>query len=135
MDKPDSKFQVNSQVLGLSIKSHVPICQMHVKFFPPHILCCVVILSNQLLLLDQWYVPRIPDKQARKISRNYKLILIPAFCDYWRFGTGGHQENVNAVCILALNIINDKVIKIHWLLSWVALTFCKVWNNYWFYNI
>ena len=32
-----------------------------------------------------------------------------AFCDYWRFGTGGHQENVNAVCILALNIINDKV--------------------------
>ena len=32
-----------------------------------------------------------------------------AFCDYWRFGTGGHQENVNAICILALNIINDKV--------------------------
>ena len=30
-------------------------------------------------------------------------------CDYHRFGTGGEQENLNAICILALNIINDKV--------------------------
>ena len=30
-------------------------------------------------------------------------------CDYHRFGTGGKQENLNAICILALNIINDKV--------------------------
>ena len=39
----------------------------------------------------------------------FKKTFCSAFCDYWRFGTGGHQENVNAVCILALNIINDKV--------------------------
>ena len=55
--------------------------------------------------------------ESRKIRGEYTIILISAFCDYWRFGTGGHQENVNAVCILALNIINDKVIKIYWLLS------------------
>ena len=30
-------------------------------------------------------------------------------CDYHRFGTGGEQENLNSICILALNIINDKV--------------------------
>ena len=62
--------------------------------------------------------------QAKKV-RNHQIVwdkkrfcktihpsastFLVAFCDYWRFGTGGHQENVNAVCILALNIINDKV--------------------------
>ena len=46
-----------------------------------------------------------------------------AFCDYWRFGTGGHQENVNAICILALNIINDKV-------SWSRVDH-KSWFMFW----
>ena len=32
-----------------------------------------------------------------------------ASCDYWRWGSGGRQESINAICILALNIINDKV--------------------------
>ena len=31
-----------------------------------------------------------------------------------RFGGGGKQENVNAICILALNIINDKVFLVIW---------------------
>ena len=30
-------------------------------------------------------------------------------CDYHRFGFVGLQEKVNAICILALNVINDKV--------------------------
>ena len=34
---------------------------------------------------------------------------ISASCDYWRWGSGGRQESINAICILALNIINDKV--------------------------
>ena len=32
-----------------------------------------------------------------------------ASCDYWRWGSGGRQENINAICILGLNHINDKV--------------------------
>ena len=68
-------------------------------------------------MLSIAYYITVIRKIGRKYLQNNKLILIPAFCDYWRFGTGGHQENVNAVCILALNIINDKVIKIYWLLS------------------
>ena len=32
-----------------------------------------------------------------------------AACDYHRFGSGGLQEKVNAICILSLNVINDKV--------------------------
>ena len=26
-----------------------------------------------------------------------------------RWGSGGRQENINAICVLALNMINDKV--------------------------
>ena len=33
-----------------------------------------------------------------------------ASCDYWRWGSGGRQENINAICILGLNHINDKVL-------------------------
>ena len=32
-----------------------------------------------------------------------------ARCDLRQFGSGGGQENINAICILALNVINDKV--------------------------
>ena len=38
-----------------------------------------------------------------------QLLKISANCDYWRWGSGGRQESINAICILALNIINDKV--------------------------
>ena len=36
-------------------------------------------------------------------------MISAASCNYWRFGSGGRQENINAICILRLNIINDKV--------------------------
>lgn len=32
-----------------------------------------------------------------------------AACNYVRYGSGGGQENKNAICILGLNMINDKV--------------------------
>ena len=32
-----------------------------------------------------------------------------ASCDFWQFGSAGKPENINAICILALNVINDKV--------------------------
>lgn len=37
-----------------------------------------------------------------------------ASCDYWRWGSGGRQENINAICILGLNHINDKVFLLLW---------------------
>lgn len=37
-----------------------------------------------------------------------------ASCDYWRWGAGGKQENINAICVLNLNMINDKVFMILW---------------------
>jgi len=45
-----------------------------------------------------------------------------ASCTYWRWGGGGHQENINAICILGLNIVNDKVfLVIWWWYSFVSL--------------
>ena len=40
--------------------------------------------------------------------------FLPASCDYWRWGSGGRQENINAICVLGLNMINDKVFLILW---------------------
>ena len=45
-----------------------------------------------------------------------------AACDYHRFGPGGNSAGINALCILALNIINDKVfVVIWWWLLFLAL--------------
>eukprot|EP00095_Tigriopus_kingsejongensis_P002119 snap_masked-scaffold447_size167621-processed-gene-0.10 protein:Tk02119 transcript:snap_masked-scaffold447_size167621-processed-gene-0.10-mRNA-1 annotation:"innexin inx2-like" len=35
-------------------------------------------------------------------------------CTYWRYGTGGKQTGVSALCILSLNIIIDKIYLILW---------------------
>lgn len=37
-----------------------------------------------------------------------------ATCDYYRWGSAGGQENISAICVLALNMINDKVFLILW---------------------
>ena len=49
-------------------------------------------------------VPRI---QPEAMTKQKQFL---ASCDYWRYGAGGRQENINAICILNLNVINDKVI-------------------------
>jgi hypothetical protein len=67
-----------------------------------------------------------PEEQRMSMVTNPMCYTFPriAACDYHRFGTGGAQENVNAICILALNIINDKVgflVNLH--------IFCQIFNQ------
>ena len=55
---------------------------------------------------------RLPyEEQRLSVQANPMCEAFPriAACDYHRFGSGGLQEKVNAICILALNVINDKV--------------------------
>jgi hypothetical protein len=42
------------------------------------------------------------------VCRRNLLFALKA-CDYVRYGSGGGQEHKNAICILGLNMINDKV--------------------------
>ena len=59
-----------------------------------------------------WLYYKLPPEEQRlenHINPMCKTFPRIAACDYHRFGSGGKQEKVNAICILALNIINDKV--------------------------
>ena len=67
--------------------------------------------------LDVWGFYNLPPEERKlKGVKDPMCQVFPriAACDYHRFGTGGDQANVNALCILALNIINDKVFLILW---------------------
>ena len=48
------------------------------------------------------------------LSLCLRSVYLSASCDYWRWGSGGRQENINAICILGLNHINDKVFLLLW---------------------
>merc|ERR1712045_558253 len=69
---------------------------------------------------------RLPEEEQRE-HRNPMCNTFPriASCDYWRWGSGGKQENINAICILGLNHINDKIflLLLWWCLfiTWVAI--------------
>merc|ERR1719410_2536192 len=68
-----------------------------------------------------WYGPnvlfyyRLPEEEQKEM-KNPMCDTFPriASCDYWRWGSGGRQENINAICVLGLNMINDKVFLILW---------------------
>ena len=56
----------------------------------------------------------LPEEEQRMPGRKNPMCnTFPriASCDYWRWGPGGKQENINAICILGLNHIHDKVLK------------------------
>ena len=83
--------------------------------------------------------PRIGETQLGNILVLH-LFFLTASCDYWRYGAGGRQENINAICILNLNIINDKVRTTCFLFSTLTHTkkfkfevFLILW--WWFYLI
>merc|ERR1712066_1152661 len=69
------------------------------------------------LVLQVWQYYLLPPEEQRMPGvKNPMCSAFPriASCDYWRWGSGGRQESINAICILALNIINDKVFLVLW---------------------
>ena len=69
------------------------------------------------------YIGDCPDPSVR-MATNPMCRTFPrvASCDYHRFGPGGGTAGINALCILALNVINDKVfVLIWWWLAFLAV--------------
>ena len=74
-------------------------------------------LNHRFLLygLKVWRYYSLPEEEHRfEINPMCDTFPRIATCDYYRWGPGGRQENVNAICVLALNMINDKVFLIFW---------------------
>jgi len=64
-----------------------------------------------------WNYYQLPaEMQDAYLQTNPMCYTFPrvAACDYHRFGGGGSPANINAICILGLNVINDKVFMILW---------------------
>jgi len=65
-------------------------------------------------VMDYFRLP--PEEQMVPWIKNPMCRTFPriASCNYFRYGIGGGQENINAICILTLNVINDKIFYILW---------------------
>jgi hypothetical protein len=63
-----------------------------------------------------WRYYSLPHEERRFLEFNPMCEVFPrvASCDYKRYGPGGGQETKNALCVLGLNMINDKIFMILW---------------------
>ena len=86
---------------------------------------CLDILQIQICCKRKtWKNEKCADKCVSHSANDDKLvdILLPsASCNYWRWGSGGTQENINAICILALNVVNDKVNIAEHFIIWISV--------------
>jgi len=60
---------------------------------------------------------RLPaELRSQRETLNPMCEIFPkvAVCNYQRYGRGGGQETKNSICILSLNIINDKIFIVLW---------------------
>ena len=66
-----------------------------------------------------------PEEIMLADSRNPMCEAFPrvASCTYYQYGAGGRQSALNALCILGLNIIIDKVYLILWF-WYIVLILC-----------
>lgn len=102
----------------------------------------LVIVTSQILVINKflnyqflsygfnvwtWY--SLPPEERIMQNLNPMCEVFPriASCDYVRFGAGGHQERKNALCILGLNMINDKIFLIIWY-WYMTLVFIGLWR-------
>jgi len=71
-------------------------------------------LDYGYLVYQHYRLP--PEERQMDTALNPMCEVFPkvAVCNYQRYGRGGGQETKNALCILSLNMINDKVFALLW---------------------
>ena len=92
------------------------LCCEQLNFLVVIVLCCFTewFLDNQFMEygIKVWQFYNIPHEERDMYNKpNPMCNAFPrvASCKYVRYGTGGDQEDRSAICILGLNMINDKV--------------------------
>ena len=80
------------------------------------------------LRVYMWY--SMPPEERLMSNLNPMCEVFPrlAACDYVRYGPGGGQEKKNALCVLGLNMINDKIFLVvwYWYLILVLIGSCRL---------
>ena len=74
-------------------------------------------ITNQTTELERYgpsvlhYYEMTADQQEESTMSNPMCETFPriAACQYIRYGSGGSQSRIEAICILGMNMINDKV--------------------------
>ncbi|TRY78246.1 hypothetical protein TCAL_06746 [Tigriopus californicus] len=77
-------------------------------------------------LVIQYYQMPPEERQLYMVNPMCEAFPRIAACDYIRYGAGGGQERKNAICILGLNMINDKVFLILWFWFLFLTTFSVI---------
>jgi len=72
-------------------------------------------LDYGYLVYQHYRLP--PEERQLPTSLNPMCEVFPkvGVCNYQRYGRGGGQETKNALCVLSLNMINDKAFAILWI--------------------
>jgi len=89
------------------------ICISISQFFVTNAFLNYQFLSYGYLVYEHY---RLPPEERLMTSNNPMCEVFPkvAVCNYQRYGRGGGQETKAALCVLSLNMINDKVFAILW---------------------
>jgi len=82
-----------------------------------------IFITNRFLHYDfigyganVWYYYGLPPEEQRLQDINPMCETFPrlAACNYTRFGPGGQPDTRNALCVLGLNMVNDKIFLVIW---------------------
>ena len=63
-------------------------------------------IINQLFFR---YYMKVPEERLNMIDPVCELFPKMAACHYYRYGMGGIEDDRHSICVLGLNMINDKV--------------------------
>ena len=75
-----------------------------------HIIPVCKIENNAIInqLFSRYYM-KVPEERLNMIDPVCELFPKMAACHYYRYGMGGIEDDRHSICVLGLNMINDKV--------------------------
>ncbi|CAL4061288.1 unnamed protein product, partial [Meganyctiphanes norvegica] len=133
---------------GMRIKKHKMLAQylskslhLHklwtIKFFICEVLCLVISVGNMYFTdvflggtflnygLDVMSFPEAdPETRVDPMIRIFPKV---SKCTFRKYGPSGSQENHDVMCILSINIINEKI----YILLWFWLVFLTITTGFW----